>query len=91
MDMKRGGYQLKIFWKIIYKLDNTIDPKTKVTRIDVKKFESLTPMQKILRINSNPQDIRIDKSWIASFANPTKINRKNVIKIDENEKITIKP
>ena len=31
MDMKRGGYPLRIFWKIIYKLDNTIDPKTKVT------------------------------------------------------------
>ena len=27
----------------------------------------------------------------SSFANPTKINKKNVIKIDEDEKITIKP
>jgi len=40
-------------------------------------------MQNIQRIKSNPQDIRIDKSWIASFANPTKINKKSVIKIDE--------
>ena len=59
--------------------------------IEAEKFESPTPMQKILRIKSNPQDIRIDKSWIASFANPTKINKKNVIKIDENGKITIQP
>ena len=80
--MKRGGYPLRIFWKIIYKLDNIIDSKTKVTMM-AEKFESPTPMQKILRINSNPEDIRIDKSWIASFANPTKINKKSVIKIDE--------
>ena len=46
MDMKRGGYPLRIFWKIIYKLDNTIDPKTKVTIIEVEKFESPTPMKK---------------------------------------------
>ena len=90
MDMKRGGYPLRIFWKIIYKLDNTIDPKTKVTMIEAEKFESPTPMQKIQRIKSNPQDIKIDRSWISSFANPTKINNKNVIKIDEDGKITIK-
>ena len=48
-------------------------------------------MQKIQRIKSNPQDIRINKSWITSFVNPTKINKKNVIKIDEEGKITIKP
>ena len=46
MDMKRGGYPLRIFWKIIYKLDNTINLKTKVTMIEVEKFESSTPMQK---------------------------------------------
>ena len=44
MDMKRGGYPLRIVWKIIYKLDNIIDPKTKVTMIEVEKFESPTPM-----------------------------------------------
>jgi len=59
--------------------------------IEVEKFESPTPMQKIQRIKSNPQDIRIDKSWIESFVNATKISKKNVIKIDENGKITIKP
>ena len=48
-------------------------------------------MQRIQRIKSNPQDIRIDKSQIESFVNPTKIHKKNVIKIDENGKITIKP
>ena len=37
MYMKRGGYSLGIFWKIIYTLDNTIDPKTKVTMIEEKK------------------------------------------------------
>ena len=47
MDMKRGGYPLRMFWKIIYKLDNTIDPKTKVTMIEVEKFESAAPIQKI--------------------------------------------
>jgi len=59
--------------------------------IEAEKFESPTLMQKIQRIKFNTQDIRIDKSWIASFANPTKINKKNVIEIDENGKITIKP
>jgi len=48
-------------------------------------------MQKIQRIKSNPQEIKIDKSWIASFANLTKINKKNAIKINENGEITIKP
>ena len=51
--------------------------------IEAKKFESPPPMQKIQRIKSNPQDIKIDRSWISNFANPTKINKKNVIKIDE--------
>jgi len=59
--------------------------------IEVEKFESLIPIQKIQMIKFNPQDIRIDKSWITSFVNPTKINKKNVIKIDEEGKITIKP
>ena len=57
-----GGYPLIIFWKIIYKLDNTIDLKTKVTIIEVEKFESPTPMQKIQRIKSNQQEIKIDRS-----------------------------
>ena len=91
MDIKRGGYPLRIFWKIIYKLDNTIEPKTKVTMIEAEKFESPTTMEKIQRIKSNPQDTKIDRSWISSFVNPTKINKKNVIKIDEESKITIKP
>ena len=59
--------------------------------IEAEKFKSPTSVQKIQRIKSNPQDIRINKSWIASFANPTKINKKNITKIDENGKITIKP
>ena len=63
----------------------------KVTMIEAEKFESPTPMQKIQRIKSNPQEIKIDRSWISSFANPTKINKKNIIKIDEEGKITIKP
>jgi len=54
MDMKRGCYPLRIFWKIIYKLDNTIDSKTKVTMIEAEKFESPTLMKKIQRIISNP-------------------------------------
>ena len=45
--MKRGEYPLRIFYKIIYKLDNTIDPKTKATMIEAEKFKSPTPMQKI--------------------------------------------
>jgi len=59
--------------------------------IEEEKFESPIPMQKIQRIKFNPQNIRIDKLWTEIFVNPTKINKKNVIKIDENEKITIKP
>ena len=48
-------------------------------------------MQKIQRIKSNPHEIKINRSWICNFVNPTKINKKNVIKIDEEGKITIKP
>ena len=48
-------------------------------------------MQKIQMIKSNPHEIKIDMSQTSSFANPTKINKKNVIKINENGKITIKP
>ena len=59
--------------------------------IKAEKFESPTPLQKIQRIKFNPKDIRIDKSWMKSFVNPTKINKKNIIKIEENGKITIKP
>jgi len=62
MDIRRGGHPLRIFWKIIYKLDNTKDPKTTVTMIEAAKFKSLTPMRKIQRIKFNPQGIRIDKS-----------------------------
>ena len=57
--------------------------------IEVEKFRSPTLMQKIQRIKSNLQEIKIDRSWISNFANPTKINKKNVIKIDEKGKITI--
>ena len=52
----------------------------------IEAEESPTPMQRTQRIKSNPQDIRIDKSWIESFVNPTKMNKKNVIKINENGK-----
>ena len=48
-------------------------------------------MQKIQRIKSNPQELKINRSWISSFANPTKINKKNIINIDKESKITIKP
>ena len=59
--------------------------------IEAEKFESPTPMQKIQRIKSNPQEIKIDLLQISSFDNPTKINKKYIIKIDEEYKITIKP
>ena len=91
MDMKRGGHPLRIFQKIIYKLDNTIDPKAKVIMIDAENFKSPTPMQKIQMIKFNPHETKVDHSWISRFANPTRINKKNMIKIDENGKITIKP
>ena len=53
-----------------------IDPKTKITMIDAEKFKNHTPMQKIRRINSNLQEIKIDEFCKSSFANPTKINKK---------------
>jgi len=58
---------------------------------EAENFKSPTPMQKIQRTKSNPQEIKIVRSWISSFVNRRKINKKNVIKIDENGKITIKP
>jgi len=48
MDMKRGGYPLRIFLKIIHKLDNTIDPKTKVTMIEAFFFK-VSPLWKRCR------------------------------------------
>ena len=48
-------------------------------------------MQKIERTKSNPYEKKIDRSWISSFSNPPKINKKTIIKIDEERKITIKP
>jgi len=89
MDMKRGGYLLRISYKIIYKLDNTIDPKAKVTMIKAEKFKS-PPLCKRSR-GSNLTEIKIDRSWMSSFTNPTKINKKIEIKINENDEITIKP
>jgi len=62
MDIKRGSYALRIFWKTIYKLDNIIDPKTKGTMIEAKKIKSTTPMQKIQKTKSNMQEIKIDRS-----------------------------
>ena len=59
--------------------------------IEAEKFESPTPMQKIQMIKSNPQEIKIDHSWISSLANPIMINKKNLIKINEEGKIIIKP
>jgi len=60
--------------------------------IEAEKFESPTSMQKIQRIKSNPQEIKIDRPWISSFTNHTKINNKNLIKkINENGKTTTKP
>jgi len=56
-----------------------------------EKFESPTAMQKIQRIKSNRHDITTDNSGIFSFANPTKINKKNVIKIDEMENFPLNP
>jgi len=56
-----------------------------------EKFESPTPMQKNQRIKFNPQEIKIDWPWISSFANTMKIKKKNIIKIDDNGNIPIKP
>ena len=39
MNMKSGGYPLRIFWKIIYKLDNIIHSKAKVTLIKVNTLK----------------------------------------------------
>ena len=47
VDMKRVGYPLRIYWKVIHELDNNVDPKTKVTMIETKKFESHTPSMKM--------------------------------------------
>ena len=58
--------------------------------IETEKFESPTLIPKTQRIKSNPQNIKMDRSWISSFANPTNVNKKNSIKVDKNRKITIK-
>ena len=48
-------------------------------------------MQTIQRIKSHPHEIKINRSWISNFSNPTQINKKNIKKIDEEGKITMKP
>jgi len=47
-------------------------------------------MQDTQRIKPNSYEIKINRSWISSFTNSTKINKKNVIKVIEDDKITIK-
>ena len=59
--------------------------------IQAEKFEGPNPTQKIQRIKSNSQKIKIYRSWISSFANPTKINKKNIIKINEEGKSLLNP
>ena len=58
--------------------------------IEAEKFKSPPPMQKIQMIKSNSHEIKIGHSWISSFVNPIKIYKRNIIKIDEEGKITIK-
>ena len=41
MDMKRGGYQIKIFKKVFYKLNNITDQKTKAGMAEAKSLEVL--------------------------------------------------
>ena len=82
MHMKRGDHPLRIFWKIICKSDTTIDPKTKITVTKVEKFKHSIPTQKFLSIKSDSTKIKINRSWIYSFPNPIKINKKNVQNID---------
>lgn len=45
-----------------------------------EKFESPTTMQMIEWIKSNPDEIKIDRSWISSFSIPTKIDNNNNVK-----------
>ena len=59
--------------------------------IEAENFKSLTPTRKNPKDKSNPQELKIDRSWISSFAKPRKIIKKNVIKIDENGKMYIQP
>lgn len=42
-------------------------------------------------IKFNLHEIKIERSWISSFANPTKINKKNVTNIFENGKLQLNP
>jgi len=35
--------------------------------------------------------MKIDRSWISSLVNPIKLNKKNVVQIDTNGQITVKP
>jgi len=59
--------------------------------IEAEKFESPTPMQKIQTIKFNPKDIKIHRSWISNFANLTKMNKKNRIKLMRKEKSPLNP
>ena len=47
-----------------------------VTMMEVEKFKSPTPIQKIQRIKSNPHNIIINRSSISSFANLQRSIRK---------------
>ena len=86
-------YPLRIFWKIIYKLDNTIDPKMQHKIIQVDKFEPANgiPIGRIVPKRINPNEIKLDNRWITSFNNLKNITkRKNIIKIDNTRNIKIK-
>jgi len=58
---------------------------------EVENFESSTPMRKIQRVKSNQEKIKIDKSWISSFANHIKINQKNATKLMRMVKLSLNP
>ena len=58
--MHETTYPLRIFWKIIYKLDNTIDPKMQYKIIEADKFE---PTNGILIVGARKIYIYISTYW----------------------------
>lgn len=77
--MHETRFPLQIFWKIIYKLDNTIDPRMQHRIIEADKFEPIngTQIDRIKPKRIDPSEIKLDNRWIASFNNPKKLTKKN--------------
>mgnify|MGYP000988156972 CR=1 FL=1 len=93
IDMHESSYPLIIYWKIIYKLDNTVDPRMQHRIVEADRFEPINGIQidRIKPKRTNPNEIKLDKRWIEGFSKTNLISDKKhtTIQIDDKGKIIL--